>query len=257
MKALHVGDVVGEAGCTFLQKQLPNIKRKLGINLTIVNGENAAPGNGITADIMQSLFRAGADVITTGNHCFRQRESLYIYENPYLLRPANFPDGAPGSGICIIDFGAWRAAVVNLSGTAFLDPLDNPFTVVDNLIAQIETPNIFVDFHAESTAEKKAMGFHLAANVTAVIGTHTHVQTADETILSAHTAYLTDVGMTGVEESILGVEIAPALERFRFHTPARFCEAKGTVICGAVSITFDEKCGCAQNIERLVFRHEP
>lgn len=254
MKILHIGDVVGAAGCQFLEKHLPSMKRTHHIDLTIVNGENSAQGNGITKHSMEQIFSAGADVITTGNHCFKRRESLAIYDEPMVLRPANYPDGCVGKGVCTVDFGPCQVAVVNLSGTAYLDPLDNPFTVVEELLHEIDTPNIFVDFHAEATAEKKAMGYFLAGRVTAVIGTHTHVQTADETILNGHTGYLTDVGMTGPEESILGVSVQPAMDRFRFHFPTRFTEAAGVCFCNAVIITFDEKCGKCTKIERLILR---
>ncbi len=254
MKALHIGDVVGSSGCQFLEKHLPQMKRTYGIDFTIINGENSAQGNGITKHSMEQLFAAGADVITTGNHCFKRREALSIYENPSVLRPANYPEGCAGRGVCHVDFGSWQAAVVNLSGTAYLDPLDNPFTLIEQLLEEIDTPNIFVDFHAEATAEKKAMGFFLAGKVTSVIGTHTHVQTADETILSEHTGYLTDVGMTGPEESILGVAVQPALDRFRFHFPTRFTESNSPCFCNAAIVTFDEKCGKCTKIERLILR---
>lgn len=157
MKLLHIGDVVGAAGSRFLQERLPNIKRTHKIDMTVVNGENSAQGNGITKHSMEQIFSAGADVITTGNHCFKRREALAIYDNPVVLRPANYPEGCVGHGICTIDFGPCQVAVLNLSGTAYLDPLDNPFTVVEELLEEIETPNILVDFHAEATAEKKAM----------------------------------------------------------------------------------------------------
>lgn len=254
MKALHIGDVVGASGCEFLLQHLADIKRTYEIDFTIVNGENSAQGNGITKYSMNQLFTAGADVITTGNHCFKRRDSLGIYENPSVIRPANYPAGCVGRGICHVDFGAWQAAVINLSGTAYLDPLDNPFTVVEQLLEEVDTPNIFVDFHAEATAEKKAMGFFLGGRVTSVIGTHTHVQTADETILASHTGYLTDVGMTGPERSILGVAVKPALERFRFHFPTRFTESDSPSFCNAAVIHFDEKCGKCTKIERLILR---
>lgn len=254
MKALHIGDVVGLAGCQFLEKSLPRMKQTHKIDFTIINGENSAQGNGITKHSMEQLFAAGADVITTGNHCFKRREALTIYEHSAVIRPANYPQGCVGRGVCHVDFGPWQAAVINLSGTAYLDPLDNPFTVVEQLLEEIDTPNIFVDFHAEATAEKKAMGFFLAGRVTSVIGTHTHVQTADETILAGHTGYLTDVGMTGPEESILGVAVQPALDRFRFHFPTRFTESDSSCFCNAAVITFDEKCGKCTKIERLIIR---
>lgn len=254
MKLLHVGDVVGPAGCQFLQNKLPSLKREYQIDLVVVNGENSAKGNGIHKRSMEQIFEAGADVITTGNHCFQRREALEIYEHPMVLRPANYPEGCVGKGLCEVDMGACRIAVINLSGTAYMDALDNPFTVIDQLLAQIDTPNIFVDFHAEATAEKKAMGYYLEGRVTAVIGTHTHVQTADETILGTHTGYLTDVGMTGPEHSILGIAIEPATDRFRLHFPSYFKEADGPCFLCAALVTFDEKCGKCTNIQRIIVR---
>ena len=254
MKLLHIGDAVGAAGSRFLQEHLPAIKRTHKIDMIVVNGENSAQGNGITKHSMEQIFSAGADVITTGNHCFKRREAMAIYENPVVLRPANYPEGCPGHGVCTIDFGPCQVAVLNLSGTAYLDPLDNPFTIAEQLLEEIDTPNILVDFHAEATAEKKAMGYFLAGRVTAVVGTHTHVQTADETILSEHTGYITDVGMTGPEESILGVAVQPAMDRFRFHYPTRFTEGSDPCFLNGVIVTFDEKCGKCTKIERLIVR---
>jgi len=254
MNLLHIGDVVGAAGCLFLQEKLPQIKREHHIDITVVNGENSAQGNGITVYSMEQIFAAGADLITTGNHCFKCREALRIYDNSMVLRPANYPEGCVGKGVAEIDFGYCWVAVMNLSGTTYMDPLDNPFTTVDRLLEKIDTPNIFLDFHAEATAEKKAMGYHLAKRVTAVLGTHTHVQTADETILEDHTGYLTDVGMTGPERSILGVAVEPALDRFRFRFPSRFTEADGSCIMCGVIVNFDEKCGECMKIDRIIVR---
>lgn len=251
---LFIGDVVGKSGCEFLMKRLPLIKRQYGIDITVVNGENSAQGNGITRLSSDMIFNAGADVITTGNHAFRRREAYDIYENDCIIRPANYPDGAPGKGICILDMGAYSIAVINLSGTVYLDPLDNPFTVIDNMLEGIDTPNIFVDFHAEATSEKKAMGFHLEGRVSGVFGTHTHVPTADETILGGHTAYITDLGMTGPEYSMLGVEIKPAVDRLRFRMPQRFNEAEGECFLCGVVVEFDEKTGKSHKIERLIIR---
>lgn len=251
---LFIGDVVGKAGCDFLLQKLPLIKRQYAVDITVVNGENSAQGNGITKLSADMIFNAGADIITTGNHAFKRRESYEIYENDCIIRPANYPDGAPGKGICTLDMGAYSIAVINLSGTVYLDPLDNPFTVIDNMLEEVDTPNIFVDFHAEATSEKKAMGFHLEGRVSGVFGTHTHVPTADETILGGHTAYITDLGMTGPERSMLGVEIKPAVDRLRFRLPVRFKEAEGACfLCGAV-VKFDEKTGKSHKIEQLIIR---
>lgn len=255
MKLLFIGDVVGKNGCDFLYHNLPKIKRDYNIDITIVNGENSAPGNGIHNMSYKAIMNAGADVITTGNHAFRRRDYHALFDNKYnLLRPANYPEGCVGRGIQTFDCGRFSYCVINLMGTAFMDALDNPFTVVENLLDTVDTPNIFVDFHAEATAEKKAMGYFLSKRVTAVLGTHTHVPTADETILDEHTAYITDVGMTGSENSILGVNIKPALDRFRFHTPVQFTEASGDIAMCGVVITFNEKNGKASNIERIYIK---
>ncbi len=242
------------AGCDFLLQKLPLIKRQYAVDIAVVNGENSAQGNGITKLSADMIFNAGADIITTGNHAFKRREAYEIYGNDCIIRPANYPDGAPGKGICTLDMGAYSIAVINLSGTVYLDPLDNPFTVIDNMLEEVDTPNIFVDFHAEATSEKKAMGFHLEGRVSGVFGTHTHVPTADETILGGHTAYITDLGMTGPERSMLGVEIKPAVDRLRFRLPVRFKEAEGDCfLCGAV-VEFDEKTGKSHKIEQLIIR---
>ncbi len=254
MHILLIGDVVGNAGCCFLQEKLPQLKQTYQIDLTIVNGENSAQGNGITKHSMEQLFSAGADIITTGNHCFQRREALSIYEKETVLRPLNYPESCPGHGCTIWDNGPFQVAVINLMGTAYMDPLDNPFTVIEQFLPTLETKNIIVDFHAEATAEKKAMGYFLSGKVSAVIGTHTHVQTADETILQHHTGYLTDVGMTGGEYSILGVAVKPALDRFRFRFAQRFTEASTPCFGNGVHLELDTSCGKCTKIERIIFR---
>jgi len=252
---LFIGDVVGKAGCDFLNDKLRLIKRQYAVDITAVNGENSAQGNGITRASAEMLLNAGADIITTGNHAFRRKESLDIFERDCIIRPANYPQGcAPGKGVCLLDCGAFSVAFVNLMGTAFMEPLDNPFTTIDGILEDIDTPNIFVDFHAESTSEKKAMGFYLDGRVTGIFGTHTHVQTSDECILPGGTAYITDTGMTGPELSCLGVEKDEVIEMFRFRTPVRFREAGGDCfLCGIVS-EFDEKSGKTHKIERVIIR---
>ncbi|MBQ3139653.1 MAG: TIGR00282 family metallophosphoesterase [Ruminococcus sp.] len=253
-KILFIGDVVGEAGCDFLRSKLRNIKQEYKIDITIVNGENSAQGNGITPNSADALINAGADVITTGNHVFRRREIYpFLDSSDYIIRPANFPEGgAYGKGVCTLDMGSYSVAVVNLMGTAYMEPLDNPFTKIDAILEDISTPNIFLDFHAEATSEKKAMGHYLTGKVTGVFGTHTHVQTADEAILGGHTAYITDAGMTGVENSCLGVESQIIIDKFRFHMPAKFKEAEGNCILNGVVVGFDEKSGKAMSIERII-----
>lgn len=254
-KLLFIGDVVGKAGCDILSERLSTIKKIYDIDVTVVNAENSAQGNGITKYSAESVIAAGADIITTGNHAFKRREALEIYDNDFIIRPANYPpDGCVGKGICLLDMGSYSVAVINLSGTVYLDPLDNPFTVIDEMLEEIETPNIFVDFHAEATSEKKAMGYYLSGKVSGVFGTHTHVQTADECILKDKTAYITDAGMTGPENSVLGVEVQPAVDRLRFRMPVRFKEASGDCfICGVV-VEFDEKIGKSHKIERIIIR---
>ncbi len=254
MKLLFIGDVVADVGCQFLQKKLPALKQQYGVDVTVVNGENSATGNGITAYSARQILQSGADFITTGNHAFQRRTDLHIFEEGYIIRPANYSDACPGRGWNVLDFGAWQLAVVNVSGRLYMEALDNPFTVVDGILEEIDTPNILVDFHAEATSEKKSMGFHLAGKVTAVLGTHTHVQTADACILEGHTGYITDVGMTGVEDSVLGMEKQPAVDRFRLHLPQRFQEAQGTCFLNGVLVEFDQKTGKCYKITPINIR---
>lgn len=252
---LFIGDVVGKAGCDFLMSKLRLIKRQYSIDITVVNGENSAQGNGITRESADMLISAGADIITTGNHAFRRKESLGIYDEDYIIRPANYPEGGcVGRGVCTLDMGAYSVAVVNLMGTVYMDPLDNPFTRIDEILREIDTPNIFVDFHAEATSEKKAMGYFLAGRVSGVFGTHTHVQTSDDCILNGHTAYITDAGMTGPEQSCLGVEIKSAVDRLRFRMPVRFKEAVGECFLCGIVVSFDEKSGKSHKTERIIIR---
>lgn len=255
MRALFLGDIVGAAGSEFVASKLRSVKSFYGIDITVANGENSANGNGITPYSAKFLFENGIDIITTGNHCFRRREIYDMMEtNEFLLRPANFPEGNPGHGCCIYDMGSCRIAVVNLMGTVYMEALDNPFTVIDRILGEIDTPNIFVDFHAEATGEKKAMGFYLAGKVTAVFGTHTHVQTADEMILSEHTGYITDVGMCGPELSVLGVKTEIAVEKQRFHSPVRFAESDALPFINGVMTEFDSNNGKCVKIERVIIR---
>ncbi|MGN1133624.1 MAG: TIGR00282 family metallophosphoesterase [Oscillospiraceae bacterium] len=255
MNLLFIGDVVGKSGTEFLSKNIYNLKQKYDPDILIINGENSAVGNGINQKSFQQLKNMGADVITTGNHCFQKREFTEMYDaEPNLLRPANFPKGVTGHGYTVIDMGHTQIAVINLMGTVYLDSLDNPFNVIDSILGKITTHNIFVDFHAEATSEKKAMGQYLAGRVTGIFGTHTHVQTADETILSNHTAYITDVGMTGPELSVLGVESACAIDKMKFHAPVTFKESTNPCFINGIAVSFDEKLGKATKIERIIYR---
>lgn len=255
MRLMFIGDVVGKEGCEFLGSKMHYLKNKYNVDITVVNGENSATGNGITMASCEYLTSIGADVITTGNHAFKRRESLGMFDEvEHLIRPINYPEGVIGKGSYILDLGRYQVAVVNLMGVVYMEPLGNPFFAMDKALEEIDTKNIFVDIHAEATAEKKALGYYLDGKVTAVLGTHTHVQTADEKILSNGTAYITDVGMTGPEESVLGVDIEPAIEKQRFGMPVRFVEANTPCfICGVV-VDFDEKTGKAKSIERIIER---
>lgn len=255
MNLLFIGDVVGKSGCVFLEKHIYNIKNQYKIDFTVINGENSAQGNGITPYSYRQLINLGADIVTTGNHCFRRKEITDLYDSEdTLLRPANYPDGVIGHGYTVIDIGYTSIAVINLMGTAYMDSLDNPFKCINEILRKINTPNIFVDFHAEATAEKKAMGQYLSGKVTAVLGTHTHVQTADEAIIANHTAYITDVGMTGPELSVLGVESECAIRKFQLHFPVTFRESINPCFMNAVVIEFDEKLGKATKIQRIIER---
>lgn len=254
MNLLFIGDVVGQSGCDFIRKNLYKIKKEYEIDMVIANGENSAVGNGITKSSANDLLNLGIDVITTGNHAFRRREAGDIFEMQNVLRPANYPEGCAGHGWGVFDFGRYSVAVVNLMGTAYMEALDNPFSVIDSILEQIDTKNIIVDFHAEATAEKKCMGHYLAKRVTAVLGTHTHVQTADETILEDHTGYITDAGMTGPENSVLGVSTEDAIKKQRFKTPVFFNESKNPAFLNGVVLKIDTKLGICTKINRLVIR---
>lgn len=252
MKILFIGDVVGQNSCKELAARLPALKQKHQVDVTVVNGENSADGNGITPFSAGLLLDGGADVITTGNHCFRRADMNPLYEeSSVIIRPANFGDGVPGKGWCVLDCGSWQLAVINLIGTAFMQPVDNPFHYVDRILEQIDTKNIIVDFHAEATSEKKAMGYYLAGRVTAVIGTHTHVQTADEQILDGHTGYITDVGMTGPENSVLGIDKNVIINRLTSYYPQRHVYGDGETLINAVLLDINAKTGQCLDICRI------
>lgn len=254
INVLFIGDIVGSNGCDFAEKTVGRLRAQKKLDLVIANGENSADGNGITKASMEHIFRF-ADVITTGNHCFRRKEFTEYYDiKENLLRPANYPDGVVGKGVVTVDMGRYSFAVINLMGTAFMEALNNPYECIDRLLGDIDTKNILVDFHAEATSEKKAMGFYLSGKVSAVMGTHTHVQTADEAILDGHTAYITDAGMCGAELSVLGVKKELAIEKQRTKCPVRFIESDEAPFFNGVLMQIDEKCGKACGIERLIIR---
>lgn len=252
MNILFVGDIVGQNACRDFTAILPGLKQKYGIDVTIVNGENSADGNGITPYSADLLLSGGADVITTGNHCFRRAEMNSLYEeSSVIIRPANYGDECPGKGYTILDFGSYSLAVVNLIGTTFMQAVDNPFHCIDKILKEIDTKNILVDFHSETTSEKKALGYYLAGRVSAVVGTHTHVQTADECILEDHTGYITDVGMTGVQESVLGIDKDIIIARLTTYYPQRHIYAKGRTTVNAVALEIDQRSGVCRSIKRI------
>lgn len=251
MKILFIGDIVGKRGCEALQQGLMRLKREYGADIIVANGENSAEGNGITPHSAQMIFDAGADVITTGNHCFRQKAMEDEFERcERIIRPANYGEDVIGRGMCELDCGAFGIAVINLLGTTFMQPLENPFKCADELLKKTSAKIKLVDFHAEATSEKRAMGFYLAGRATAVLGTHTHVQTADEQVIDG-TGYITDVGMTGPKDSVLGVQKEIIIERFLTYYPKRHVFAEGDCeICG-VCLTVNEKSGECEGIERI------
>ena len=256
MKILCVGDVVAGVGCAHLRKVLPAVKRQYGVDVCVINGENSADGNGILPQSAEALFAAGADVITGGNHTFRRREILDLLESePMLLRPANYPAAVTGHGMCTVDLGRRQVTVINLLGTAYMEPLDNPFDTLDRLLAEAGNPRFcVVDFHAEATAEKKGLALWADGRVSAVFGTHTHVQTADEQVLPGGTGFITDVGMTGPVNSILGVEPSAPITKMRLHVPTRFVAASGPCCMDAVLFTLDDATGQCTAAERLQIR---
>lgn len=257
MRVLCIGDVVGTVGCNFLRKKLPQFKKLKSIDLVICNAENSADGNGILPTSADFLFSSGVDIITLGNHAFQRKEiHSYLDSEPYIVRPLNFPSpSTPGKGYCVYDMGRTSVAVINLMGQEYMDArVDNPFYAVDNVLKEIDSKIIFVDMHAETTSEKKALGFYLDSRVSAVFGTHTHVQTADECVLSGGTGYITDLGMTGPVDSVIGVKKEIIINRFRTKLPERFDYADGECMLNCVIFDIDEKTGKTINVERYDIR---
>lgn len=246
MNILVLGDVVSDIGCDFVRKKLPAFKKFKGIDFCIANGENSAAGNGITPTSADELFCAGVDFITTGNHVYRRKEVYDLLdESDFIIRPYNFPEGNPGKGFKIVDCGRYSLAVINLMGTMFMDSLGNPFYAVDKVLEEVKgkTDIILVDFHAETTSEKQAMGYYLDGRVSAVFGTHTHVLTCDDRVLKNGTGYITDIGMCGVTDSVLGVKKELIIEKFRTNMPVRFDAASGECMINGCIFTIDEKSG--------------
>jgi len=250
-----IGDVVGRPGRRAVKVNLEGLKREFDLELVIANGENAAGGNGITREVAQELFSAGVDVLTMGNHVWNKKDALdYIAQETRIVRPANYPPGAPGSGANIYETSRKvKVAVINLAGRAFLQALDCPFRKVDELLKQVKEQArvVVVDFHAEATSEKMAMGWYLAGRVSAVCGTHTHVQTADERILPGGTAYITDLGMTGPRDSVIGAKKENVISRFITQIPLPFEVANGLFQFNGAIIDIDEETGEAMTIRRI------
>jgi len=257
MRILFVGDVVGAPGRRIVRQRLKGLKLDLGADLTIVNGENAAGGAGLTTTTAEELFAAGADVITTGNHVWDKRDVLGLLERePRLLRPANYPEGSPGSGVFVLPVAGTSVAVLNLMGRVFMPLLDDPFRATDRILDEIRgvAPVVIVDFHAEATSEKMAFAWSCDGRVSAVIGTHTHVATADARVLPGGTAFITDAGMTGPFDSVIGIKKEQAIERFRTSRSIPYETAEGDVRLSAVRVDVDPATGRAQAIERLELR---
>lgn len=246
MKVLCIGDVVAGVGCRFLRAHLPSLKKTMGIDIVICNGENSADGNGILPTSADFLFQSGVDVITLGNHAFRRREIYsYLDDNDYIVRPANYPAATtPGRGVCVLDCGRYSLAVINVIGNVFNpNPLNCPFYTLDGILKDVSADIIIVDVHAEATSEKRSLGFYLDGRVSAVFGTHTHVRTADCQILPKGTGYITDVGMTGPRDSVLGVKPEITIESFRDKLPIRFEPLQGDCMMDCVMFEIDEKTG--------------
>lgn len=253
MNILFVGDVVGRPGRNYLRQNLNRLIEENSVDFVIINGENSAGGVGITKGTYDELIEFGADVITLGNHAWAKKEIFeFIEDADSLVRPANYPSGTPGKGYTIVSKHGKRFAIVNISGRVYMECLECPFRTVDKILEEIrdKADITIVDFHAEATSEKLAMGWYLDGRVKAVIGTHTHVQTADERILPKGTAYITDAGMTGPQDSILGVERNIIINKFITGMPARFEVADGESILGAVLLRLDDDDNVI-NISRL------
>ena len=256
MNILVIGDVVGSIGCTFLREHLPNLKKQKNIDLVIANGENSADGNGITPTSAKFLFDSGVDVITAGNHSFRRKESFEYFDScEALIRPANFPIGTPGEGIFIVDMGRIRVAVINIMGTVYMESMKCPFETLEELLKTEDLPKICIlDFHAEATGEKRAMGFFADGKITAVVGTHTHVQTADSCVLPNGTGYITDVGMTGTIDSVLGVKSEIIIKKLKTKMPVRFELASGPCKMDCILLDVDESTGLCNSVQNLSIR---
>jgi metallophosphoesterase (TIGR00282 family) len=255
-RLLFIGDIIGSPGRDKVCTVLPELLEKENIFFTAVQGENIAGGIGVTEDTAKQLFKAGVDCITTGNHVWKHKEFYdYLAHENRILRPANYPDGVPGRGFAVYEKQGTRIGLINLEGRVFMQPKENPFKIGREIAENMhkETCNIVVDFHAEATSEKKTLGYYLSGCVTACLGTHTHVQTADEQILNEHTAYITDVGMVGSSNSVIGFRKDEVTKYILLSTPQKFTVAKGDIIANCVIVDFDVRYGQAKSIIRYNF----
>ena len=254
MKILAVGDLVGESGVRKLKEMLPKIKKEENIDFVITNGENSAGGMGITERNFKEILEAGTNVITMGNHTWGKKDIFKFIDNPQLLRPANYPKGVVGKGLGIYECKDKKIAVINLIGRVDINILsENPFIIAKEMVDEIKenVDIIIIDFHAEATAEKIAMARFLDGKVTALYGTHTHVQTADEQIFTEGTAYITDIGMTGPKNSVIGMDIAASIKRFETTLPEKYKLAEGECIFNAVIFEIDDKTNKVTEIKRI------
>ena len=257
MKILAVGDIVGESGVRKLKEELPRIKKEKNIDFVITNGENSAGGMGLTEKNFKDIIEAGTNVVTMGNHTWGKKDIFKFIDNPNLLRPANYPKGVVGKGLGIYECKGKKIAVMNFLGRVDLNILtENPFVLAKEMVEEIQNKvdMIFIDFHAEATAEKIAMGRFLDGKITALFGTHTHVQTADEQILPNGTAYITDLGMTWPKESVIGMDIQASLKRFETTLPEKYKLAEGSCILNAVVFDTNDENNKITGIERIYIR---
>ncbi len=256
VKILAVGDVVAAAGCEKLREALPRFKKAKEIDAVIANGENSAQGNGMTPFSLEHMFSSGVDIVTGGNHSFKRREVYETLDGSLsVIRPMNYVDECPGKGYTVLDKGFVRIGVVNVLGTAFMESVKNPLDCIDEAICDLEkeTKIIIVDFHAEATSEKRAFGFYVDGRVSAVFGTHTHVQTSDEQILPKGTGYITDAGMTGPKDSVLGVKPEIIIEKMKTNMPVRFENPDGECVLEGIIFEIDKKSGRCVSVERVRF----
>ena len=252
MRVLAIGDVVGDPGCAHLREVLPSLKKKYEIDITVANGENSAEGNGILPSSAAHMFESGVDVITTGNHGLRRRQSYDIYDQKNgLIRPANYHPDAPGQGYYIFDNCRHRLCVINLQGLVYMQSIQNPFECIDSLLEKLDTKCILVDFHAEATSEKLCLAHYLDGKISALVGTHTHVPTADARVLPGGTGYITDLGMCGGLNSVLGVQAEKAIYKMRTNLPVFFITDPEEVKLSGAVITIDSKTGRCTDIEGI------